>query len=179
MWRRTGRLRLYCDQGFTGPAVFTLGLSETNKAYLPFYLSMFKRILVPMDVSSASVRALRTAVGLADDGGELLILGVVDLSGSLSAPAMAKQERIQTKELLAIQRRAKAYCRRKKVKAASEIVVGRPSDAVVSFAREKRVDLVVMGRSGTGFNRRLARLLLGSVSNRIVQACDCAVFITH
>jgi nucleotide-binding universal stress UspA family protein len=54
------------------------------------------------------------------------------------------------------------------------IVEGRPYEAIIETAREKGVDLIVMGSHGrTG----MERLLMGSVTERVVGHADCAVLI--
>ena len=52
------------------------------------------------------------------------------------------------------------------------LAVGRPADAIVRFAEESRVDLIVMathGRTGLG------HVLLGSVAEKVVRLAPCPV----
>ena len=53
-----------------------------------------------------------------------------------------------------------------------EVAVGRPADAIVRFAKERGVDLIVMathGRTGLG------HMVLGSVAEKVVQLAPCPV----
>lgn len=53
-----------------------------------------------------------------------------------------------------------------------EVAVGRPADTIVRFARERKVDLIVMathGRTGLG------HMVLGSVAEKVVQLAPCPV----
>jgi nucleotide-binding universal stress UspA family protein len=52
------------------------------------------------------------------------------------------------------------------------VALGTPAAEIIRFANEKNVDVIVMGTQGrTG----AARLLMGSVAERVVRTADCAV----
>jgi len=51
---------------------------------------------------------------------------------------------------------------------------GDPANATLKIAQEERADLIVVGRRGLG---GLSRLLLGSVSEKIVAHAHCAVAV--
>ena len=53
----------------------------------------------------------------------------------------------------------------------TEIVVGNPTEEILSFARSRKADLIVTGRRGFG---RLKNLLLGSTSNKVIQHAECS-----
>jgi nucleotide-binding universal stress UspA family protein len=54
------------------------------------------------------------------------------------------------------------------------VVEGRPAAEVLAAAEEPGVDLVVLGARGLG---TIGRLLLGSVSERVLQHAPCPVLI--
>jgi nucleotide-binding universal stress UspA family protein len=55
---------------------------------------------------------------------------------------------------------------------AVEIAVGRPADAIVQFAQERNVNLIVMATHGrTG----LEHMLIGSVAEKVVRLAPCPV----
>lgn len=56
----------------------------------------------------------------------------------------------------------------------TKIVDGDPADAVLETAIEKKADLIVVGSRGLG---RVKGLLLGSVSQKIIQDAPCACLI--
>jgi len=59
------------------------------------------------------------------------------------------------------------------LKASATILVSNtPAAAIVSYAREASVDLIVMGTHGRG---GVAHLLMGSVSERVVRTAPCPV----
>jgi nucleotide-binding universal stress UspA family protein len=55
---------------------------------------------------------------------------------------------------------------------ASHLLAGSPADAISSFAGEKGYDLVIMGTRGHG---GAAKLLLGSVAQRVIEHAPCPV----
>jgi len=56
----------------------------------------------------------------------------------------------------------------------TEIASGAPADAIVRLARERQVDLIVMGTHGrTG----LSHVLLGSVAEKVLREAPCPVLI--
>ncbi|MDJ1006644.1 MAG: universal stress protein [Paracoccaceae bacterium] len=50
------------------------------------------------------------------------------------------------------------------------------ADAILDTARDKGTDLIVMGRRGLG---RVRSMLVGSVSNKVVQEAETAVLLVH
>jgi nucleotide-binding universal stress UspA family protein len=60
------------------------------------------------------------------------------------------------------------------VQAEGEIIDGRPAQAIVESAKGKGADLVVVGSHGRS---GLEKVLLGSVSERVVGQSDCAVLV--
>jgi nucleotide-binding universal stress UspA family protein len=60
------------------------------------------------------------------------------------------------------------------VEAAIDVRVGSPDAEIVACARERGADLIVMGSHGrTG----LERLLMGSVSERVIGQAECPVMV--
>jgi len=55
-----------------------------------------------------------------------------------------------------------------------EIRVGKDSQEILAFAREKQIDLIVMGRQGRG---SLQKALFGSVAEKVVRKADSAVLV--
>jgi nucleotide-binding universal stress UspA family protein len=51
---------------------------------------------------------------------------------------------------------------------------GDPAEAIMKCARDRHADLIVVGRRGRG---RLAGLLLGSVSQKLVTLAPCSVLV--
>jgi nucleotide-binding universal stress UspA family protein len=61
---------------------------------------------------------------------------------------------------------------RQKLNARLEIRTGSPFVEIIRYARDEKIDLIVMGTHGRG---PMAHLLLGSVAERVVRKAPCAV----
>jgi nucleotide-binding universal stress UspA family protein len=58
----------------------------------------------------------------------------------------------------------------------TEILEGDPAEAIISVANTRKSDIIVMGSRGLG---RLAGLLLGSTSQKVVAHAPCPVLIVR
>ena len=140
--------------------------------------SAARRLLVPVDFSDSSLRALRYAVGLAaESGGSLTIVHVVpadygwlgigqeefrDLDKSLQHQAA---DRLRALADANVPRNTSADL---------EVRVGRPAEEIVAAAGETKSDLIVLSTHGlTG----LDRYLIGSVADRVARLSPCPVFL--
>lgn len=148
----------------------------------------FSRILVALDGSPHSIKAANHAIHLAKmDGAELILLHVIEdikqagviglrakygdtnlvqafnnvrkeAASEFMAPLLesAKKEGLRTKsELLDEQGESEA-------------------GAIVKYAEQNSVDLIVLGSKGTS---RFERLLVGGVANKVVNVAKCPVLI--
>ena len=52
--------------------------------------------------------------------------------------------------------------------------IGEPYNLIISAAKAKKADLIVMGSHG---RRGLSRLLMGSVTERVIGHAKCAVLV--
>jgi nucleotide-binding universal stress UspA family protein len=151
-----------------------------------------RSILVATDGSEGGDRAIDLAADLAGRfGADLLVIHVVvDLSpmgagygveGSRAGlGALVQVERTSWTELaegIASDIVAKATARAQ-AKGAQRIRAephaGEPAEVVLAIARERGIDAIVVGRRGRG---RLAGLLLGSVSQKVVTLARCPVVV--
>jgi nucleotide-binding universal stress UspA family protein len=137
------------------------------------------RILVPTDFSEHSKNALRYAAAFAEKfGAEIQLLHVFqDLAifqpdaVSPGPPTVPPRE-----EMLAAARGALARsiqeCPVKGLPIHPEVREGAPHEEIVVYAREKNVDLIIMGTHGRGW---LAHVLMGSVAEKVVRKAPCPV----
>ena len=139
-----------------------------------------RRILVPVDFSDSSARALRHASNrAAAAGGSLIIIYVVpadygwlgfgrnelrDLDRSLQRQA-ADRLRAFADENVA-----------KNVDADLEVRIGQPAEEIIAAARESKCDSIILSTRGlTG----LDRFLIGSVAHRVAQLAPCPVVLVR
>ncbi len=138
-----------------------------------------RRVLVPTDFSTHSNSALTYAAAFAEKfGAELHLLHVVqDLALFLPdtvtvAPPTATAVEQFSEAARAALEGAVRELPLKGLKAFPVVREGAPYAEVVRYAKEADIDLIVMGTHGhTG----LARLLLGSVAEKVVRSAPCPV----
>ncbi len=136
--------------------------------------SKLKRILVPVDYSDASLQVLPFAERLADSPEiELRLLHVNQPAvvfahpGNPLPPMLPTQQQLETKLCDATQLDSTPDTRTKRA-----VVDGTPATAIVDYAKENDVDLIVMTTHG---NTGLTRLLMGSVAESVVRTASCPV----
>jgi nucleotide-binding universal stress UspA family protein len=145
------------------------------------------RILVATDGSDAAKRALEFAAKLTTAlGGHLEIVNVVPLrdipleqlepynrSGRVTrAEAMtaASKETLRAAQLLV----ASLGLTDVAAISAIELREGNMAETIIDAARHAQADLIVAGKRGLG---RLSSLVLGSVSQRLVELAPCPVIV--
>lgn len=138
---------------------------------------VMKRILVPLDFSANSTRALDYAYALAKKfDAALHLVHVCEvpsmMTGSMDAYAIAYTDWSQRLGDEAERELEKLRPRLTGVKVSSEVLFGNPARAIVTAARTNDVDLIVMGTHGHG---PVMHLVLGNVAERVVRAADCPV----
>jgi nucleotide-binding universal stress UspA family protein len=122
----------------------------------------FKRILVASDGSPHSYAAWDEALFITQRvGGNLIGLSVARHEGEL-----------ETAEVIV--GRLKKEANYKGIALETLVLQGRPYEAIVSAARDRGVDLIVMGALGmTG----LTSLIMGSTTERVIAQAPCGVMV--
>jgi nucleotide-binding universal stress UspA family protein len=135
---------------------------------------MSETILVPFDGSKYSNKALREAVSMSKkSGAALVILSVVDITDEFEAqaPGLTDKLTIKTKKLLD---KVADKIASMNIKVMKEVHIGDPYEIIVTMAKKKKADLIVMGSHGrTG----ITRLLMGSVAARVIGHAPCNVLV--
>lgn len=142
----------------------------------------FRNILVPVDGSENSQRALVYAGYLAElCRASVGVLYVVNLSAALpSLNQLNTGGYIPDKVLEDVQEEGRAILAEAlqqlpaAVAAQSFLQVGSPADIILEFCDAQNFDLVVMGSRGLGV---VKSLWLGSVSNYVVAHAPCPVMV--
>jgi nucleotide-binding universal stress UspA family protein len=139
-----------------------------------------RHIMVATDGSDGANRAVDVAAELTNAlGGDLLILTI---GGNLPGDEMRQLahaegnisdalESLSTRILMDARERARHL-------GVAEVHIqsgwGDAAEAIIEIARRQSVDAIVIGRRGRG---RLAGLLLGSVSQKVVSLAPCAAIV--
>ncbi len=139
-------------------------------------LRKLKTILVPIDFSEASFKALRYAVPFAEQFGATICLVHVieggsfanDLPNVVLVKSEEEQMRYASRELLNLAQREIEEL----VPVNPQVRVGKPFHEIVEVAKRLRADLVIIATHGhTG----LKRALLGSTAELVVRHAPCPV----
>jgi len=141
----------------------------------------FRNILVATDGSNYSAVAATEAIGLAKQNNSALT--VISVIPSELVTPMDIDFTVNQREFIAEKEMHEAEKNAKAVKEAAEkegvfvkayILSGKPADAIIETAREKKADLIVLGSHGrTG----LEKLLMGSVAERVIVLAACPVMV--
>jgi nucleotide-binding universal stress UspA family protein len=139
-----------------------------------------KRILVAIDGSDPSLKAARMAADIAlRFGAQLTLVHVVpklllppDVYG-LTLAEVEKEHRAYAEKLL---QKALSFLAEPGVDTTSTILYGSPAESIAEEAAAPDVGMVVVGSRGHG---SVARMFLGSVSDRIVHISPKPVLVVH
>lgn len=144
-------------------------------------LTMFQRILVPLDGSTRAEQALPVAVRLAHaSSGTIVLLRVVDLPNQFVSSRV--HEPMATQAVLDTQlEEAKNYLEHLmrsndliNVHSRREVIIGQPAVNILSIVGMRNIDLVVMCSHGyTG----MTRWILGSVAEKVVHHSPVPVLL--
>jgi nucleotide-binding universal stress UspA family protein len=148
-------------------------------------LRTFRRALIAVDGSPDSLAAVRFVVSQPLDGeAEISLLGVVERAALPASPtevlafpvqeAIAKgAEQAEAALRVVLARAGRDFANQARA-VESSVVVGHAADEIVRAAGAPDIDLVVVGARGLG---RFKRLLLGSVSERVLHHATCPVLV--
>jgi len=137
---------------------------------------MFHKILVAIDGSPASEKALAAAVDLAGRyQADLTALGVAVLPEIVGMVDEVDEMQQSTEgHFKRIGEATVEYARSRGTVLRSVVVRGHAADAIVRYAEAEGVNLIVIGQHG---HSRIARFFLGSTSDRVSEHCACTVMI--
>lgn len=152
------------------------------------FSKMLTRILVPYDGSKYSVKALTRAMELAHNLDSEIFLfsvvyvdyiappGILGLTRTRSEKEAIKKwtesVRENTEKML---KSAVKRCEQKGVSTSYNITQGNVANEILSFAKKKRISLIVIGSHGLHGIGKLKTL--GSVSRRVSEQATCPVLL--
>lgn len=156
-----------------------LGLLPSERA--------FKRIMVAVDGSESSLRAGKYAVNLAKrDEADLIVVSVVHMPSHPSIGSLMKRRRPRQVERYYAQVSKSAEQWTNRIVALAEgagvnVRVRIPKGksivkSITDYGKREEADLIIVGRKGTG---GFKRLLLGSVSNGLLNHAACTVLVVR
>jgi nucleotide-binding universal stress UspA family protein len=133
-----------------------------------------KKILFPTDLSHTGDAALTYAASLArESGGHLLIVHVQEpplaYGGGEMYYGLPEVTTEELRRMLHVVKPADSS-----IAVEHRLIDGDPVGAIVRFAEQEGVDLIVVGSHG---RRGLTRMLMGSVAEGIVRKAHCPVLV--
>lgn len=151
-----------------------------------------KSILIPVDGSDNSIRAMHKAKEIADClGAKIILLHIINVRSAvayyhnnarlaqnpaaLDWPSIIKKSRDDSHNLL---EKSKEALGNSNIETVTLDEPGaRLADAIVTFAEERDVDMIVMGSSGMGSLGK--RIYLGSVTTRVLHTTHKPVLVVQ
>ena len=135
------------------------------------------RVLVPVDGSENSLRAVQFLLRKAPLYAEPLELHLLNVQHAFPGTISGVHEQAErhhhdegAKALAAARKALDAAG----VKYVYHIGLGEPAEVIAHFAREKKIEQIVMGTRGAG---AIASMLLGSVANKVLHLVDVPVLL--
>jgi nucleotide-binding universal stress UspA family protein len=138
---------------------------------------MFRKILLAVDGSSHALNAAKIAADMARlMTSEQLCVVVVyhPIPTYLGEPNFQIAIDARLKEAEAIFQQAVKTIGEMPVEIQTELIEGDPAEAIINVAKTRSSEVIVMGSRGLG---RLAGMLLGSTSHKVVAHAPCPVLI--
>jgi len=143
-----------------------------------FSAQAIKTILVPTDGSGHSVRAAEYAISIAKEHKAKILAVfvidnfVVDQFSKISSRNNVEQDLKDSGQSYISYIVGQAE--KQGVTVESIIAKGQPFEQIVNLAKNQSVDLIVMGTTG---RRSTDRILIGSVTQRVIEYAPCPVLV--
>ena len=139
---------------------------------------MFSKILVPVDGSENSHRALDTALFLSEKlGAKVTAIHVME-----DVPVLHIQSEKLLREMLdaykkenqLILSKSSEIATKKGLNINTKLLQGNPGSTILAFCEKEKFDIIIMGSRGMG---KFRELVLGSVSSKVLHHSICPVMI--
>jgi len=140
---------------------------------------MFDKILLAVDGSEHALRAARIAAELARtmNSTELrIVVAYESIPPYLGEPNLQYAIDARMKDAQSVLDKAVKEVGKISGEIHTEVLEGSAADAIIDVATTRKSDVIVMGSRGLG---RLAGLLLGSTSQKVVSHAPCPVLIVR
>jgi nucleotide-binding universal stress UspA family protein len=141
-------------------------------------MEKIKKILIPTDGSDCSLRAADVGISLAKLlGAEIIVIYAIDiiileeLTKSIGSKDIEKELKEKGERYLNY---VAKLGKKEGLKTESILAKGEPHDQIVHFSKTLGVDMIVMGTYG---RRGTKRILIGSVTERVIEYAPCPVLV--
>jgi nucleotide-binding universal stress UspA family protein len=139
-------------------------------------VSLFEKILVPLDGSEQSIWALGKAIQIAKRvNGEITLIHVYSISPTAITPMQVyKYAQAMRKHGIGILEDGKKKAEAEGVQAQTLLVDGHTVEEILNAGKEGNFSLIVIGARGLS---KMKELLLGSVSDAVTRLAPCPVLV--
>mgnify|MGYP001182223062 CR=1 FL=1 len=136
---------------------------------------MYKKLLVAVDGSENSLRAAKHAAHIASlsENCSVTIVYVADYSKVQSEVLYESFEELKEENRKKIVP-AEEIFQNKHISYTVEILQGMPGQTIVNYANKHGFDMLIIGSRGLN---ALQKMVLGSVSHKVVKGADCPVLV--
>lgn len=163
----------------------------------------YSKILVPLDSSKPSETALEHAIKIAQMSGvsanttiNVILLHVIQETPVPSSFGVGLLKSKKTGDMISleqylkdvalelkveikkkIEEKIEKYRNIETVSLESQVLIGNPSDEIIKFANDEKVNLIIMGTTGlTGIKKIMA---IGSVARNVSEKANCPVMLVR
>ncbi|QLE57577.1 universal stress protein [Nostoc sp. TCL26-01] len=137
---------------------------------------MVKTILVALDGSEIAPRVMETLddLVLSADSKAILCHVFPTNDSEMELPADRPHPESTTYSYFQMEKQLQSYQEQLSVTTELELVTGDPAEEIIRLANIHKADLIIIGSRGlTG----MKRIVLGSVSNQVVEESGCSVLV--
>jgi nucleotide-binding universal stress UspA family protein len=153
---------------------------------------LFEKILVPLDGSDHSLRALELAIQIAKKfGGKITLIHVYSVTvrpvimpepTTLTPPGVPVMTPTEVSKVVEATRKAgtniladgEQKVKAEKIQVETMLVEGQTVEEIARIAKEDKFGLIIMGARGIS---RIREILLGSVSDGVIRKAPCPVLV--
>ena len=153
---------------------------------------LFEKILVPLDGSDHSLRALELAIQIAKKfGGKITLIHVYSVTvrpvimpepTTLTPPGVPVMTPTEVSKVVEATRKAgtsiladgEQKVKAEKIQVETMLVEGQTVEEIARIAKEGKFGLIIMGARGIS---RIREILLGSVSDGVIRNAPCPVLV--
>jgi nucleotide-binding universal stress UspA family protein len=142
---------------------------------------MLSKILVPVDGSDNSFRALEHAIFLSIkiQEAQITVLYIIEdpptvyiYSPKIMEKVRADYESAYTKIL----ERSKELASKSGINIHTVLLEGDPASKIIGYSKIERFDVIIMGSRGMG---KFKEMIVGSISNKVIHHAKCSVMLVR
>ena len=142
---------------------------------------MLSKILVPVDGSENSFRALEQAIFLATkiQEAQIIVLYIIEDLPSLyiySPKIIEKLHADYKSEYTKILERCKEMASNSGININTVLLEGDPASKIIGYSEMEKFDLIIIGSRGMG---KFKEVIIGSVSNKVLHHAKCSVMLVR